>query len=91
MAAQRGDDGSFLEFYRRALALRRRLGTGDLADFGWVTTDGPVLAFDSGRLRVVANLGIGIEPLDPDATVLIASGELPGGGLPPDTTVWLSR
>lgn len=91
VAAQRGDDGSFLEFYRRALALRRRLGTGDLADFGWVTTDGPVLAFDSGRLRVVANLGIGIELLDPDATVLIASGELPGGGLPPDTTVWLSR
>jgi alpha-glucosidase len=40
-------------------------------------------------VRCVANLSAGPVALPPDASVLLASGPLDGGLLPPDTTAWL--
>jgi alpha-glucosidase len=43
----------------------------------------------NGELTVVANTGVTPVPM-PDGELLMASAELPQGGmLPPDTTVWL--
>jgi alpha-glucosidase len=46
-------------------------------------------AADSGAVRCIANLSPGPVALPPDAEVLLASGPLVGGELPPDTAVWL--
>jgi alpha-glucosidase len=84
--AQEADPGSMLNLYRDALALRREhLGDGSLT---WLPSDDGVLAFtrDSG-LTCVVNLGAGPVPLTGE--VLLASGPLPGGLLPPDTAAWL--
>jgi alpha-glucosidase len=43
-----------------------------------------------GTVRCVANLSAGPVGLPPHTSVLLASGPLDGGMLPPDTTVWLS-
>ena len=56
-----------------------------------------MLAFDrggrgqrpGGTVRCVANLSAGPVALPADAAVLLASGPLDGGLLPPDTTAWL--
>ncbi|RJL32700.1 glycoside hydrolase family 13 protein [Bailinhaonella thermotolerans] len=86
--AQRDDPGSMLTLYREALRLRRiHLGDGTLT---WLPHADPVLAFrrDSG-LVCVANLGDGPVPLPDHTEVLLSSGPLADGALPPDTTVWL--
>jgi alpha-glucosidase len=41
-------------------------------------------------VRCVANLSAAPIALPPHATVLLASGPLTDGQLPPDTTAWLS-
>ncbi|WP_250573553.1 glycoside hydrolase family 13 protein [Nonomuraea sediminis] len=87
--AQAADLGSMLNLYRSALALRRDLlGDGTLT---WLPLGGPdVLAFtrESG-LTCVVNLGS--EPVRlPPGEVLLASGPLEDGSLPPDTAAWLS-
>jgi alpha-glucosidase len=85
--AQRADLGSMLNLYRTALAHRRDLlGDGSLT---WLPLGPDVLAFtrESG-LVCVANLGTGPVSL-PAGEVLLASGSLEDGALPPDTTVWL--
>jgi len=87
-AAQETDPDSTLELYRAALALRR----ARLADeFGFELIDrGPnVLAFRRGdALTSVTNMGDDAVAL-PGGEVLLSSGPLVDGGLPPDTTVWL--
>ncbi len=40
-------------------------------------------------VRCIANLSAGPVPLPPNAAVLLASGPVYGGVLPPDTSVWL--
>lgn len=88
VAAQAAREGSTLEFYRSALAARRRHGRGtelELLDLG-----ADVLAFERGDLTVVLNAGAdGVEL--PAGNVVIASGELQGDRLPPDTAVWIRR
>ncbi|GAA2037357.1 glycoside hydrolase family 13 protein [Agromyces tropicus] len=85
---QRGVPGSTLELYRTALAERRARGlaTGELA---WQEGAGDgVLAVRNRDVLVVANTGS--EPVDlPAGDVILASGDLDGGRLPGDTTVWL--
>jgi alpha-glucosidase len=50
-----------------------------------------VLAFARGdRFTCLVNFGPDPVELPPGATVLISSGEIEGGALPQDTTVWLS-
>ena len=86
--AQEKDGDSTLAFYRRALAARRThaLGGGETLDA--LTADSDVLAFRRGGLTVILNAGITPVGL-PEGEVVIASGELDGGQLPPDTAVWL--
>lgn len=86
---QRGRTGSTYELYRAALRLRRaeRLGSGGLT---WLAepTDEHVLAYRNGDVVVVANLADHSVPL-PAGAVLLASGDVPDGVLPPGTTAWL--
>jgi alpha-glucosidase len=91
VAAQSADPASMLSLYRSALHLRRsRLSFG--GEFAWLTAPEGVLAFARGpRLGCWVNLGPTPVALPPDATVLLASGPLSGGELPPDTAAWLDR
>lgn len=85
--SQDGVAGSTLSMYQDALAARRE---NDLA-FGaleWSDAGADVLAFRSGNVRVIANLGSAPVAL-PDGEVLLASGPFDGSTLPQDTTVWL--
>jgi alpha-glucosidase len=87
--AQQGVPTSTLSLYETLLAERRarNLGAGTLE---WVDGGSPdVLAFRTGELRVIANLGS--EPIElPAGTVVAASEQLSGSILPPDPTVWLA-
>ena len=86
-----------LELYRAALALRRAepgLGDGPMtwlpAGDGVLAFDRGVLAFDRGAdVRCVVNISPTAVRLPGHAGLLLASGPLDGGLLPPDTTVWL--
>ncbi len=86
---QAGVEGSTLEMYQSALALRRafKLGAGSLE---WnVDRGADVVAFTNGEVTVVANMGAADIPL-PASEVLMASGDLTDDGLlPPDVTAWL--
>jgi alpha-glucosidase len=86
--AQLADLDSMLNLYRAGLRLRRELlGDGTLH---WLPYDPAVLAFtrDSG-LTCVTNLGTEAVRL-PAGEVLLTSGPLEDGALPPDTTAWLA-
>ncbi len=83
-AAQHGDPASTLEFYRRALALRRTFSatagpTVELLDRG-----PDVLAFRRGPITAILNCGTTPVPL-PEGELLIASSPLPSGPLPSPT------
>jgi alpha-glucosidase len=86
---QAGVEGSTLEMYQAALALRRafKLGAGSLE---WGADRGSdVVAFSNGEVTVVANMGGAAVPL-PAGEVLMTSDELTADGmLPPDVTAWL--
>ncbi len=85
--AQADDPASSLQFYRAALRLRRELFAPGVPlvqrDLGE-----DLVAFRRGDVLVVGNLGDRPHPL-PDGAVLLASGPLDGGAIPPDTTVWM--
>jgi alpha-glucosidase len=88
VAAQTGVGGSTLELYRTLIALRRELhlGRGTLR---WDEIDGgDVLAFTSGDVLVVANLGTEPVAVPAGSTLLVASGELDPDGVPTDTAAW---
>jgi alpha-glucosidase len=88
--AESGSGDSMLELYRSALRIRRaepELGDGHLR---WRQSADGVLDFDrGGSVRCVANLSDGPVELPAQAAVLLASGPVAGGLLPPDTAVWL--
>jgi alpha-glucosidase len=86
--AQEGVDGSTLELYRSALALRRELNLGAGA-ITWLKGYGPsVVALSNGPITVITNLGkVAVElPID---DIVLSSEPIVGGALPKDTTVWL--
>ena len=90
-AVQNGDPDSMLELYRAVLARRREhpaLGDGDLT---WLDAPARVLAFrrEPGFVGVV-NLDDAPQPLPPHDAVLLTSGPLEDGLLPPDTAAWLT-
>ncbi|MEM9714077.1 MAG: glycoside hydrolase family 13 protein [Actinomycetota bacterium] len=85
--AQTGVDGSTLELYRSALAIRRQ-HLADPLDFEWLASDDDVLAFRRGRLTSVTNLGGGAADLPPGEVVL-STTPLVDGRLPGDTAAWL--
>jgi alpha-glucosidase len=78
-----------LELYRVALALRKAepgLGDGPMT---WLPGGDGVLAFDRGGVRCVVNISADAVRLPEHAGLLLASGPLDGGLLPPDSAVWL--
>ncbi|MDV3220811.1 glycoside hydrolase family 13 protein [Intrasporangium sp.] len=90
---QEGVSGSTLELYRSLLRVRRELslGSGSLALVEGYGRD--VVAFVNGGtegrpLLVVANLGREPVAVPGDAEVIVASGPLEGGLVPPDVAVW---
>ncbi|NKX53918.1 glycoside hydrolase family 13 protein [Arthrobacter mobilis] len=86
--AQDGVEGSTLQFYRHALALRRELQTYE--ELYWCDAgSGSVLHFARpGGWHTVSNFGTRPAAL-PDGDVLISSTPLLRGMLPPDATAWL--
>jgi len=92
VAAQAADPGSMLGLYRSGLRLRRSVPWAGEPDLRWLPAPEPVLAFARGeRFACLVNFGPEAFSLPADTTVLIASGELEGGALPQDTTVWLRQ
>ena len=85
--AQAADPGSTLAFYRRALTARRAVFKG-VGDATTAVAEDDVLVVRRGDITVVVNTGDRPAAL-PDGEVLISSGPLPGGVLPPDTAAWL--
>jgi alpha-glucosidase len=94
--AQLDDEGSFLSLYRAALRLRRdhpAFGRGALSWRGGPETTQAtgLLCFDrEPGFIFAANLGPDRQPVPPYRELLLASGPVPDGSLPPDTAVWLS-
>ncbi len=87
VAAQRKDPRSTWSFYREALRARRRfLDAGE--DVELVSTRSTVLEVRRGPLRIVCNCGSRPVRLPPGEVVL-SSGPLSDGLLPPDTSAWL--
>ncbi|SDR74654.1 alpha-glucosidase [Friedmanniella luteola] len=84
---QEQDPGSTLWLYRRLLAARRRLLV-DAGPLRWLESgDEDVLAFVRGEIACWVNFGPAAVPL-PAGEVVLASGPLADGRLPPDTAVW---
>ena len=86
VAAQRADAGSTLQLYREALRLRPGFAG---ARFDWLDSPAGCLAFTRGDVTVQLNAGDDAAPLLGAGEVLLASGPLRDGVLPPDTAVWL--
>jgi alpha-glucosidase len=85
--AQERDADSTLSLYRKALAVRRGLRTGD--SLTWVDGTDWVLHFTrDGGWQSITNFGAAPVEL-PDAAVVLSSGALEGDKLPGDTTAWL--
>nr|WP_218885425.1 glycoside hydrolase family 13 protein [Kineococcus aurantiacus] len=84
---QDGVEGSTLEFYRQALAARRRLRTTE--DLTWIPSGADVVAFSRpGGWTVLTNFGP--DPVAvPAGELVLSSGPLAGGLVPQDTTVWV--
>ncbi|MGC4110869.1 MAG: glycoside hydrolase family 13 protein [Nocardioides sp.] len=88
VAAQRRDAASTWTFYRDALRARRRLArdAGDAVEI--VEGRATVLHLRRGPLTVLCNCGSRPVRL-PDGDVVITSGPLEHGMLPPDTAAWV--
>ncbi|MCD0452793.1 glycoside hydrolase family 13 protein [Actinocorallia sp. API 0066] len=87
--AQSADPESMLAFYRRALALRRRLRGTLPVDVEWLETSSPdVLSFRRGPLTCTVNFGD--EPVPFDGAVLLAAGDVAAGKIQGGGAVWLT-
>ncbi|MEV4476104.1 glycoside hydrolase family 13 protein [Nonomuraea sp. NPDC049504] len=86
---QEGVADSTLEFYRRALALRRALAGEIPYTLEWLDSPEGVLFFTRGPLICALNCGTGPVHLPEHTEVLLTSGPLKRGLLPQDTAVWL--
>jgi alpha-glucosidase len=88
--AQTGDPGSMLELYRAALRVRRSRAELGADQLTWFPAGDGVLAFTRpGGFACVVNISGAPVALPDHGEVLLASGELAGGLLPPDTAAWL--
>jgi len=99
VAAEQASPDSMLGLYREAMRIRRSAAAFTGAGLTWEDAPDGVLSFeraadraggdDQGTVRCVANLSSAPIELPASATVLLASGPLSDGMLPPDTTAWL--
>ncbi|WP_370069763.1 alpha-amylase family glycosyl hydrolase [Mycobacterium sp. MAA66] len=87
--AQTGDPDSTLTLFQRAIELRR--GRGQLGrTVQWLPSAPNVLAFRcADGLVCVLNAGVAAVPL-PGGAVLLSSGPLTDGRLPPETAAWIA-
>ena len=97
VTAEQASEGSMLRLYQAALRLRRSRAAFRDGELSWQEAPAGVLSFtrgdgtgESGAVRCVANLSDAAVGLPADATVLLASGPLADGLLPPDTAAWLA-
>jgi alpha-glucosidase len=86
--AQTGKRGSTLELYRKALKVRRTFATTAPREVEILDRAKTVLAFRRGPVTVVLNAGNRPVSL-PKGKVLVNSGRLVDGKLPPNTAVWI--
>jgi alpha-glucosidase len=84
------DPDSMLSLYRRAIELRRTHPAFAGAELEWYGAPPACFAFrrKGGRLICALNTSGGLVPL-PAGDVLLSSGPLVDGQLPPDTAAWL--
>lgn len=90
--AESGDPGSMLELYRGALRLRRAEPAlrSEREPIRWLDLGPGLLAFRRGEdFACVINFSAQPAELPDHGQVLLASGPLDAGKLPPDTGVWL--
>jgi alpha-glucosidase len=88
--AERDDPSSMLSLYRNGLRMRRSAPWGDSSPVTWLPSPDGALMFGRGdRFACLVNFDADSAELPAGADVLIASNELTGGAVPPDTTVWL--
>jgi alpha-glucosidase len=86
---QAADAGSMLSLYRSALALRRTSPSFGGESLEWLPGPDGCLAFRRpGGLVCLLNVSGADVPL-PEGEVLLASDDVTGGAVPPDTAVWL--
>ena len=88
--SQLAEERSFLVLYRSALRLRRdhpALGRGTLR---WLDVEGLLCFAREPGFILAANLGAARVPLPAHREILLASGPVTGGSLPPDTAAWLA-
>ncbi len=89
VSVQEQNPSSTLSLYRAALRLRRSLQGPE--ELGWLDAPDTVLHLvRPGGWQSVTNFGTEAL-LMPPGDVLLSSGELTGGRLPGETTVWLRR
>ncbi|MBV9094216.1 MAG: glycoside hydrolase family 13 protein [Streptosporangiaceae bacterium] len=91
--AQSGDPGSFLSLYRAALRLRREhpaLGRGALRWLDQSGVPGSLCFAREPGFVFAANADGAPFRLPPHREILLASGPVGDGGLPPGTAAWLS-
>lgn len=87
--AQQGVDGSTLELYRAALALRKQSFVSD-GDIEWLEAPEGVIGLRRGSgAECWLNVSGEPMPIDPERNVLLCSDELISGALPVNTAVWL--
>ena len=84
---ERDDPESTLSLYRQAIELRRTR-TEFAGKIEWLTTEPDLLSFRRGGLVCVLNTGQRAVAL-PAGQLLLSSGPVPNGALPPDTAAWL--
>jgi alpha-glucosidase len=99
VAAEQASGDSMLRLYRDALRIRRSAAAFSGETLTWQEAPEGVLSFDRSAdrpgddgqpiVRCVANLSAAPIALPASATVLLASGPVSDGMLPPDTTAWL--
>jgi alpha-glucosidase len=88
--AQLEDPASTLSLYRQALEIRKNHPAMSGPDIEWYGAPAGCMAFRrSGGLVCALNAGTTPVPLPP-GEVLLSSGPLEAGQLPPDTAVWLA-
>lgn len=88
-AAQDGADGSTLELYRSALALRAQRAELGAGDSTWDDSFGPgTVAFRRGDFGCVVNLSGDAISLPEGSHVLLTSEPLDGDRVPAESTAW---
>jgi alpha-glucosidase len=88
VAAQRKDPDSTWSFYHRALRARRQVAAAAGNAVEIVEGRATVLQLRRGSLTAVCNCGSRPVRL-PEGEVVLSSGPLEGGLLPPDTAAWV--